>query len=76
MSEIPRITGHDAIRAFQRCGFSVMRIKGSHHVMGKPGHSGLLTIPVHGNECLGLGLLKKLITTAGLSVDEFREYLR
>ncbi|MSR58240.1 MAG: addiction module toxin, HicA family, partial [Planctomycetaceae bacterium] len=35
MPEIPRITGVEAVKAFQKAGFSVIRIKGSHHIMKK-----------------------------------------
>lgn len=75
MSEIPRVTGREAIRAFERCGFAVIRIKGSHHIMGKGGHDGRLSIPMHGNECLGVGLLGKLIKVAGITVEKFCESL-
>ncbi|TWT62229.1 type II toxin-antitoxin system HicA family toxin [Rubinisphaera italica] len=74
-TKIPRISGKKAIKAFQKAGFEVVRTKGSHHIMNKEDHPSPLNIPVHGNEDMGIGLLKKQITLAGLSVEQFIEYL-
>lgn len=71
MPRVPRVSGEDAIRAFQKRGFSVKRIKGSHHILKKDGHRETLSIPVHRGEVVGLGLLKSLIDAAGLTVEEF-----
>lgn len=75
MSELPTITGKDAVKAFSRDGFVVDRIKGSHRMMKKPGHPLLLTVTVHGNKNLKPGLLKSLIRSAGLTVEQFTELL-
>ena len=73
MSKIPSIDGRAAISIFEKFGFSVARIRGSHHVMKKDGHRDLLSVPVHGHDPLKRGLLKGLISDAGLTVDEFLE---
>jgi predicted RNA binding protein YcfA (HicA-like mRNA interferase family) len=75
MSKLPRITGRDAIRAFERHGFVEVRKKGSHHVLKKLGNEFLLTIPAHSGKILGKGLLKSQIDAAGLTVDQFIELL-
>ena len=75
MSEVPRITGKEAIKAFERAGFLVARIKGSHHIMKRTGWSKRLSIPVHGPEILGLGLLRSQIKHAGLTVEQFVDLL-
>ena len=75
MSELPTIQGKQAIAAFSRDGFSVARINGSHHIMKKPGHIFLLTVPVHGSQTLKPGTLRNLIRTAGLTVEEFVQLL-
>jgi predicted RNA binding protein YcfA (HicA-like mRNA interferase family) len=62
-------SGSEAVRRFQRAGWSVARQKGSHVMMTKPGYQWTLSIPQH-NE-LGPGLLRKLISRAGLVVEEF-----
>jgi predicted RNA binding protein YcfA (HicA-like mRNA interferase family) len=76
MSDLPSITGRAAITAFEKAGFSLARIsKSSHHILKKPGHRFLLTIPVHGSKTLKPGTLRGLIRAAGLTVDEFVSYL-
>ncbi len=71
MSKIPRITGVEAVRAFGKVGFREDRQRGSHCVLKKGGHRYVLSIPLHGGKTSGVGLLKSLITAAGLNVDEF-----
>jgi predicted RNA binding protein YcfA (HicA-like mRNA interferase family) len=71
MSSLPAVNGRQAIRAFEKLGFSVARIEGSHHIMKKPDHEFLLTIPVHGNRTLASGTLRSLIRAAGITVEEF-----
>ena len=76
MSELPCITGQQAIKAFERAGFVVVRIsKSSHHIMKRDGHAHLLTVPVHGSKNLKRGTLRGLIRAAGLTVEQFNELL-
>jgi len=75
MSELPRVTGQEAIAAFEKLGFVVARTSGSHHVMKKPGHRFNLTVPVHGNKNVKPGTLRSLITDAGITVEEFPKTL-
>jgi len=76
MSDVPRIQGQEAVRAFKRDGFVVDRIKGSHHIMKKDGHPYILSVPVHSGKTLGVGLLKSLIEAAGLTVEQFKQLLK
>ena len=71
MSRVPRISGGEAVRAFERAGFVVDRISGSHHILKEEGHVSRLSVPVHAGRTLGVGLLSSLINAAGLTVDEF-----
>ena len=75
MPKLPAITGREAIRAFEKVGFEVERVVGSHHVMKNPEHFCRLSIPVHGKKELKSGTLRRLIRDAGLTVDEFRGLL-
>ncbi len=75
MCSLPSITGKQALTAFSRAGFSVVRIKGSHHMMKKPGHKFLLSVPVHGSTPLKKGTLRGLVAGAGLTVKAFVELL-
>ena len=74
-SRIPRITGDEAIRAFRKAGFEVIRTRGSHCILKREGHPHRLSIPLHGGQILGTGLLKSQIEAAGLTIEQFIELL-
>lgn len=71
MSDLPPVDGKTAIKVFEAWGFSVVRVKSSHHVMKKEGHRNLLTVPVHGAKPLKKGTLRGLIKAAERTVDDF-----
>ena len=62
-------SGAEAVRKFQRAGWTVARQRGSHVMMVKTGFEHTLSIPQH-NE-LGPGLLRKLTHQADLTVEAF-----
>ena len=74
MTKLPRIKGHDAIRAFEKAGFVCSRIRGSHHRLTKEGHRSL-AVPVHAGRDVKTGTLRGLIKAAGLTVARFCELL-
>ena len=76
MPRIPRITGDQAVAAFEKAGFRVDRITGSHHIMKRDGHRDRLSIPAHKGKTVGLGLLKSQIVAAGLTIERFIELLK
>lgn len=53
-------------------GWQLLRIQGSHHIYGKSGSKVRLSIPIHGNSPLKLGLFKHLLKMAGLSEQQIR----
>lgn len=67
-----RLTGRDLVRQLeQRFGFTIWRIRGSHHTLRRvviiksengEEHTTYQTVivPVHGNKSLGPGLLKQI----------------
>lgn len=71
MSKLPTITGRDAVRAFERAGFVMDRVRGSHHILKKPGIVYHLSVPVHGKRTIARGTLRRLIKISGLTEDEF-----
>lgn len=50
--------GKDLVKEFQKAGWSLDRISGSHHIMVKGTKT--VSIPVHGSKELGKGLENKL----------------
>jgi predicted RNA binding protein YcfA (HicA-like mRNA interferase family) len=64
------ISGREFARMVERRGWQLLRINGSHHVYGKLGSGVRLSIPIHGNRPLKIGLLRHLAKLAGISDDE------
>ena len=69
--KIKLCSGAEAIRKFQKVGWSAIRQKGSHVMLTKPNYQWTLSIPLHDE--LGPGLLRKLIKQADLNIDEFNK---
>ena len=66
MARLPRLRGKELIRILEANGFSVLRVRGSHHSMRHP--DGRYTVvPVHAGEIIGPGLLNKILKDAELS---------
>jgi predicted RNA binding protein YcfA (HicA-like mRNA interferase family) len=65
------VSGRDFARAVERRGWILLRVNGSHHIYGKSGSVVRLSIPIHGNKPLKLGLLRHLAKLADLSDEDF-----
>jgi predicted RNA binding protein YcfA (HicA-like mRNA interferase family) len=61
------VSGRDFGRFVERRGWRLLRVNGSHHIYGKAGSVVRLSIPIHGNHPLKLGLLRHLMKLAELS---------
>ncbi len=62
-------SGAEAVKKFQKAGWTIARQKGSHVMLTKPGYEWTLSVPQHKE--LGPGILRKLIKQAGLTIEEF-----
>ncbi len=69
--KIPIVTAKELIRALKRAGFSEDRQKGSHLTLVNTKTNKSITVPVHTGVDIGKGLLKRIITDAGLTIEEF-----
>ena len=69
MPALSVVSGAEAVRRFERAGWSVVRRKGSHVMMTHPEVRATLSIPQHRE--LDRGLLRALIRAAGMTVAEF-----
>jgi predicted RNA binding protein YcfA (HicA-like mRNA interferase family) len=64
------------MRALERAGFELRRIRGSHHIYRhKSDKRRRTTVPDHGARDLPLGTVRAIIAQAGLTEDEFRALL-
>ncbi len=66
------ISGRDFARLIERRGWRLLRIAGSHHIYGKVGSVVRLSIPIHGNRPLKVGLLRHLAKLAEISDEDLR----
>ena len=73
MNTPPRaISGRRVIRALERAGFVVERVKGSHNILVDPNEPGRsVIVPVHAGRDLKFGTLRSIVRQAGMSYDEF-----
>lgn len=65
-----QISGKDLVKILERNGWMLARIQGSHHIYIKPGHIERLSVPIHRNQPLKIGLLNHLLKLAGLTQDD------
>jgi predicted RNA binding protein YcfA (HicA-like mRNA interferase family) len=63
---VKAISGKEFARLLESHGWSLQRINGSHHIYAKPGNSVRISVPIHGNASLKVGLLRYLTKLAGL----------
>jgi predicted RNA binding protein YcfA (HicA-like mRNA interferase family) len=68
-AHIKLCSGAVAVKKFKRAGWVVDRQVGSHVMLVKQGYPYTLSVPQHKE--LGIGILKKLLKQAELSVKEF-----
>jgi predicted RNA binding protein YcfA (HicA-like mRNA interferase family) len=70
------LNGRDMLRALERAGFVLKRIKGSHHILVHPvDKTRRAIVPVHGRTGLKQGTLRGILKQAELTEDEFRALL-
>ena len=57
------------VRFLERRGFVVLRVRGSHHFLGRGDRR--TTVPVHGGEALRIGTLRSILRDIDLPPAEF-----
>jgi len=74
MTQLPRVTGREFVAALEKAGFSVVRIKGSHHFLRHDdGRS--TVVPMHAGETIGPGLMSKILADCEMAADDLRALL-
>jgi predicted RNA binding protein YcfA (HicA-like mRNA interferase family) len=64
------ISGKDFVKLVEQHGWNLLRIQGSHHIYGKPGSQVRLSIPVHKNQMLKIGLQRHLMKLAEIREED------
>jgi len=67
---VKTISGKAFARLLEQRGWQLVRINGSHHIYLKKGNPARISIPIHGNTTLKIGLLKQLMNIANITSDE------
>ncbi len=73
MAKLPVCSGLEAVKAFEKAGWIRSRQKGSHVSLIQPNNPVVITVPLHRE--LKPGLLRGLIRSARLTVEEFASLL-
>jgi predicted RNA binding protein YcfA (HicA-like mRNA interferase family) len=60
------VSGRELVTILRQYGWTVDRIRGSHHILVKQGQQAIVTVPVHGNTPLKTGLLLSVLRIAGI----------
>lgn len=64
------ITGKEFTKVLERKGWNLLRVNGCHFIYSKKGCTEIISVPVHKNQCLKMGLLKHLMRIANISENE------
>ena len=71
MARLPRPSGKELVEFLRRQGFTVIRVRGSHHYLERGDQR--TSVPVHGNRPLKIGTLRSILRDVGLTPTEFAE---
>jgi len=74
VSQLPRISGREAVKALGQIGYEQDRQRGSHIILRQSVHPHRrVTVPDHRE--VAKGTLRAIIREVGLTVDEFKRLL-
>lgn len=76
MAKQVTISGKELLRILERLGFQVIRVNGSHHRL-RHSDGRVTTVPVHKNDDLPKGLLRKIIREdIEMELSEFNKLIK
>ena len=64
------VSGKEFARILEKKGWILKRINGSHHIFIKEGVQARISVPIHGNIPLKIGLLKHQMKIAGIEESD------
>lgn len=73
-NKLPAIKPKQLIRALERRGWELDRVRGSHYIMAHPDRDQMVSVPYH-NRDIKTGTLSGILNSAGISRDELRKLL-
>ena len=72
MPKLPSLTPQKIIRILEKKGFTLDRVKGSHHIYYQPETKRRVVVPLHRRD-LPKGTLLEILKQAGISKEELTE---
>ena len=66
------ISGKKFAKILERHGWQLIRIQSSHHIYYKSGETVRISVPIHGNKDLKIGLIRHFMKQAKLSEDDLK----
>jgi predicted RNA binding protein YcfA (HicA-like mRNA interferase family) len=67
------VSGKEFCKLLEKKGWQLARINGSHHIYTKAGTVFRISVPVHKNDNLKIGLLKSLMKIAEITDEELNK---
>jgi predicted RNA binding protein YcfA (HicA-like mRNA interferase family) len=67
---VKSVSGKHFCKVLEKNNWSLLRINGSHHIYGKQNSMLRITVPVHGNADLTIGLLRSILKLAELTEED------
>ncbi len=64
------IRGSEFAKLLEKRGWKLLRVNNSHHIYGKDGRIERISVPIHGNKTLKVGLLRHLMKIAELKESD------
>lgn len=64
------LSGKEFAKLLKKKSWELRRTKGSHHVYAKVGNPARISVPIHGNSPLKMGLLRHFMKVAGIDESE------
>jgi predicted RNA binding protein YcfA (HicA-like mRNA interferase family) len=71
VAKLPRVTGREMVQFLQKEGFTLVRVRGSHHFLSRDELR--TSIPVHGHRSLKIGTLRSILRDIQMSPTEFTQ---
>ena len=72
--KLPAIKPKQLIRALERAGWQLDRVRGSHYIMAHADRDQMVPVPYH-NRDIKSGTLSGILSSTGISRDELRKLL-
>ncbi|HXG83039.1 MAG TPA: type II toxin-antitoxin system HicA family toxin [Pyrinomonadaceae bacterium] len=55
------VSGKEFAKLLEKNGWTLLHVQGSHHIFGKHGNNVRISVPVHKNQSLKVGLLRHFL---------------